>query len=198
MGQELIDPAAHPRLRLAAEAAVGGELVVAQLTDPAGPGAGQHVGHVGGTEPPAQLGHRLQDLPPRFPRCPRLARSRPGRRRRPRSPPLVGLAEVGRPARGAGSTACWQNAYISPSLRSAPGGGSVPFGEHDRLPETVVAAAHQQQALGLEAVASGAAGLLLVVLERLRHAGVDDVAHVGAVDAHAEGDRGHHDVARAR
>ena len=67
-------------------------------------------------------------------------------------------------------------------------------GRHHGLPQAVVAAAHQQQTLGLQAVAAGAAGLLLVVLERLRHAGVDDVADVGAVDAHAEGHGGHHDV----
>ena len=52
----------------------------------------------------------------------------------------------------------------------------------------------EQHALGLQAVAAGAAGLLLVVLDRLRHGGVDDAAHVAAVDAHAEGDGGDDDV----
>src|SRR5207247_824729 len=42
--------------------------------------------------------------------------------------------------------------------------------------------------------AAGAARLLLVVLQRFRHAGMDHVAHVRAIDAHAECDRGHDDV----
>ena len=46
-------------------------------------------------------------------------------------------------------------------------------------------------------VAPGAADLLVVALDRRRHRGVDDGAHVGLVDAHAEGDRGD-DRRRAR
>ncbi len=42
------------------------------------------------------------------------------------------------------------------------------------------------------AVAAGAADLLPVGLDRRRRIGVDDVAHVGLVDAHAEGDGGDH------
>jgi len=51
--QELVDPAAHARFRLPAQAAVGGELVVTELADAAGPRARQHVGHVRGAEAPA-------------------------------------------------------------------------------------------------------------------------------------------------
>ena len=40
------------------------------------------------------------------------------------------------------------------------------------------------------AVASGAADLLVVGLDRRRHVGMDDEAHVRLVDAHAEGDGG--------
>ena len=44
-----------------------------------------------------------------------------------------------------------------------------------------------------QAVAPGAADLLVVRLDARRHVGVDDEAHVGLVDAHAEGDgRDHH------
>jgi hypothetical protein len=43
-------------------------------------------------------------------------------------------------------------------------------------------------------VAAGAADLLVVALDRFRQVGVDDVADVGLVDAHAEGDgRGDHE-----
>ena len=51
-----------------------------------------------------------------------------------------------------------------------------------------------QHALGRQAVAAGAARLLLVVLERSRRAGVHDEAHVRSIDAHAERDGGDDDV----
>ena len=65
---------------------------------------------------------------------------------------------------------------------------------HDPAPLQEVGGRVEQQALGVEAVAAGAAGLLLVVLERLGRAGVDDEAHVRSIDAHAEGDGGDDDV----
>ena len=65
---------------------------------------------------------------------------------------------------------------------------------HDPAPLQEVGGRVEQQALGGEAVAAGAAGLLLVVLERLGRAGVHDEAHVGSIDAHAEGDGGDDDV----
>ncbi len=52
---------------------------------------------------------------------------------------------------------------------------------------------------GRIAVAAGAAGLLVVALDRLRQVQVGHEAHVGLVDAHAEGDRGHdHDPVLAQ
>ena len=63
-----------------------------------------------------------------------------------------------------------------------------------RLPAHDVAAGVEEHALGLEAVASGAAGLLLVVLDRFGHGGVDDGADIAAVDAHAERDGRDDDV----
>jgi len=45
------------------------------------------------------------------------------------------------------------------------------------------------------AVAAGATGLLVVALDGLGQIDVSDEAHVGLVDAHAEGDRGDHDDA---
>ena len=52
----------------------------------------------------------------------------------------------------------------------------------------------EQHAAGGPAVASGTAGLLVVGLERRRQGPVPDGAHVGLVDAHAEGGRRHHDA----
>jgi hypothetical protein len=42
--------------------------------------------------------------------------------------------------------------------------------------------------VGGRAVAAGAAGLLVIALDALRQVEVRDEAHVGLVDAHAEGD----------
>ncbi len=55
----------------------------------------------------------------------------------------------------------------------------------------------QEQAEGLLPVAPRAPHLLVVGLDRPRRGEVDDGAHVGAVDAHAEGVRRHHDLERA-
>ena len=45
----------------------------------------------------------------------------------------------------------------------------------------------------LAAVSAGTSGLLIVALEALGYVVVDDIAHVGLVDTHAEGDSGHDD-----
>ena len=53
--------------------------------------------------------------------------------------------------------------------------------------------------VGRQAVAAGAAGLLVVALDVLGQVEVGDEAHVGLVDAHAEGDGGdHHDAVLAQ
>ena len=49
-------------------------------------------------------------------------------------------------------------------------------------------------AAALAAVAAGAAGFLIIALKALGDVVVDDEAHVGLVDAHAEGDGGHDDI----
>jgi hypothetical protein len=51
--------------------------------------------------------------------------------------------------------------------------------------------------VGRQAVAAGAAGLLVVGLDALRQVQVGDEAHVRLVDAHAEGDGGDDDDALA-
>ena len=63
------------------------------------------------------------------------------------------------------------------------------FGRRD------VAGRKEQDAVGGSAVASGAAGLLIICLHALGHVAVDDVGNVRLVDAHAEGVRGDHDGA---
>src|SRR5690606_16749761 len=67
------------------------------------------------------------------------------------------------------------------------------FGLFDHLPQQhQVAEAVAHPGVGRFAVAAGAAGLLVVALDRLGQVDVGDEAHVGLVDAHAEGDRRHH------
>ncbi len=78
------------------------------------------------------------------------------------------------------------------SVRRAVGQLAVPLEHHAPLQE--VRRRVNQQALGLEPVASRASGLLLVVLERLRRAGVHDEPHVRSIDPHAERHRRHDDV----
>ena len=73
-----------------------------------------------------------------------------------------------------------------------------PFCSSIDPPLDEVARRVDQHALGFETVAAGAAGFLLVVLERLRRAGVDDEPDVGSIDAHAERDGRHDDVRRLR
>ena len=57
-----------------------------------------------------------------------------------------------------------------------------------------IAAAVEQEAVAGQAVASGAAGLLVVALDVFGQVVVDHPADVGLVDAHAEGDRGADDL----
>jgi hypothetical protein len=56
-----------------------------------------------------------------------------------------------------------------------------------------VVGAVERQRLGRRAVAARAADLLIIGLDRFRQIGMRDPADIGLVDAHAEGDRGHHD-----
>ena len=72
---------------------------------------------------------------------------------------------------------------VRPRSRSAGGLGRV-FGS----PE--------QPRLGRLAVAAGAAGFLVIGLDRLGDSGMGDEAHVGLVDAHAEGDGRRHTMSR--
>ncbi len=57
-----------------------------------------------------------------------------------------------------------------------------------------VAGGEEQEALGGQAVASGAPGLLVIALGVLRQIVMDDEADVRLIDAHAEGDGGADDL----
>ena len=62
-----------------------------------------------------------------------------------------------------------------------------------------IAQAVAQPGLGRLAIATGAAGFLVVAFHRLGQVGMRDKAHVRLVDAHAEGDGGaHHDAVLAQ
>ena len=67
------------------------------------------------------------------------------------------------------------------------------LGLFDHLPQQHhVAQAVAEPGLGRVAVAAGAAGFLVIAFQRLGQVQVRHEAHVGFVDAHAEGDGGHH------
>ena len=72
--------------------------------------------------------------------------------------------------------------------------GPLAVGLEHLPPADEVGARVDQHALGRQAVAAGAARLLLVVLGRSRRAGVHDEAHVRSIDAHAERHRRDDDV----
>ena len=78
------------------------------------------------------------------------------------------------------------------SLRDAS--VSSPFRSSISAPLHEIGGRVDQHAFGFEPVAAGAAGFLLIVLERLRRAGMHDEPHVRAIDAHAERDRRDDDV----
>ena len=114
---------------------------------------------------------------------------------------LVGLAEVldqgPVPADGPAAVAVHVVEVLAgrrPGTTRRPPASLADFSRID-FQRQEVAAGVEQHALGLQAVAAGPAGLLLVVLQRLGHGRVQHEADVGAVDAHAEGDRGHDHVA---
>ena len=75
-------------------------------------------------------------------------------------------------------------------------GGGIALGQEELL-HLLVLAPEQQHAVGHLAVAARAAGFLVVGLEVARHLVVHDEAHVGLVDAHAEGVGGDHHAAVA-
>ncbi len=69
---------------------------------------------------------------------------------------------------------------------------AVALEHHAPLEE--VGGRRDEHALRLQPVAPGATRLLLIVLQRLWRAGMEDESHVGSIDAHAERHRRDDDV----
>ncbi len=64
---------------------------------------------------------------------------------------------------------------------------------HEEFPDIEVVAAVEQAAFGFKPIPAGPTGFLLIVFDGFGHTGVDDVADVGLVDAHAERNGGDDD-----
>ncbi len=73
------------------------------------------------------------------------------------------------------------------------GGGRIVFFEEEFL-QTAVGEAVEEDGAGGQAIAAGAADLLVVGLYRSGQSYVDYGADIGLVDAHAEGYGGYHDI----
>ena len=82
----------------------------------------------------------------------------------------------------------------APAARAAVQRVGLALGQHLAQQHHVLQAV-AEPGVGGQAVAAGAAGLLVVGLERLRQVEVRHEPHVRLVDAHAEGDGRHHDQA---
>ena len=107
----------------------------------------------------------------------------------PQGPLGPRLAEVGEQRGAAGSRRLGEAHHLVElgARAGALGRGRLLLDEAGLLDR--VAGVEEQQALARQAVAPGAPGLLVVALEVLGQIVVDDEAHVGLVDAHAEGHR---------
>ena len=106
------------------------------------------------------------------------------------------LAEVGQQPHAAAFDRLAQAQHGVELLAQAPAIGFIArrFVDHAALLHHVLQAVGQPGGGG-QAVAAGAAGFLVVAFHRLGQVDVGHEAHVGLVDAHAEGDGGHHDHA---
>ena len=215
LDDQLVDPGAHRALGDAGEQAEDRELLVAEAAHLLGVAAAQHLGHVRRAERVAAAPGRADDLARGHQRLVRgqlgglaeadVAGAAPG------GPVLQLVAEV----LDEDAVAADRRHGEAADVRELAVEGDAALRRqravqlrHPPVAEEVPGA-RQQHALGRQAVAPGAARLLLVVLERARQVRVDDEAHVRAVDPHAEGDRRRHhlqplvdevvlDAARAR
>jgi hypothetical protein len=200
LADELVDPVAHVRLAVALEQLVGGQLVVLPLADVVGVLAAQHGDDMVDPEILLHARHARQDL----------------LRRHQGVGHLLGVAQAQVAGVAAGAREVLAE-VLHQGLVAADGAAAVAVhvlqvadgaGQERRIDGVLggglledgaegddVGAGVEQDALGLQAVAAGPAGLLLVVLQRLGQGRVQHEAHVGAIDAHPEGHRGHDDVA---
>ena len=153
-----------------------------------GVAAGQHVGEMRRRRSASRCGRRRTAIcaRPRSRRSPRAARGNCRNCRSVRAGPRRngaagsrGGSSAPRPRRRARSAA-----RARPARRS--GSTSVSIRRRARAKSS---APQNSQASAGSPSRPGAAGLLVISLDRLGDAGMGDEAHVGLVDAHAEGDR---------
>ena len=186
--------------------AVGGEAVVARVEDALRARAAQDVHHRGLARRAAPLGHaqhaahHLLGLH----RCVLLLHVNRAVGAVLAAPRLRGLAEVAQQvgAQAVGGGAVERHllealavALVQQGRRlgvAAVGLGVVAAAVDEELAGLHVFLVVDEDAVGRGPVAAGAARLLIVSLQVGGHVVVDDKAHVGLVDAHAEGVGGHH------
>ena len=191
--RELIDVAANLRDRTLLEQAVRAQLLVPARQHRLGGIAVQDGRNVGHAEPLADARHARQDLAgddDRFLDALELAEAPVARAARPAR--RIRLAEVLDQRAVAAVRRGGVALHLAQVLSVAVAQLVVRF--EQALPAQEVGRRRDQDALGRQAVAARASGLLLVVLQRSRRAGVDHEPDVRAVDAHAERHRGHDDV----
>ena len=182
--------------------------MVAELADLVGVGAAQHVDQVRGAETLAAAVDTAQRLACDLGRIPGAHRlqavvavaAHAGAVAAGLAFTNILLAERGQqclPSAAGGFAIAQQLVQLAPLQRLALVAG---FALLDHLPQQHhVTQAIAHPGLGRFAVASGAAGFLVIALDRLGQVQVGDEAHVGLVDAHAEGDGGaHHDAVLAQ
>ena len=156
----------------------------------------QHARDVRRAEPLPDPRDARQNLAREHDRLGHRSRARRGRSRTPPQPSCLRRVAIAEVLGEMPVPAADARRRSAPSAAAAPSLASVssPLLLEHQAPLHEVGGRVDQHALGLEAVAPRASGLLLVVLERSRRAGVHDEPHVRSVDAHAEGDGGDDDV----
>jgi len=190
-GRELAQQAAPLALVEFLADSVHTQLLVTQGAEPGGAGTEQHIHHMGGAEALAGAEHGREGFLGWHGRV----------------QPLLGFQATVAVATGQG-----QRFAEVGEQHLAPAAGR--FGEADQRFELAVLQAFlgglgagvvdEAAQLGhvacpmhhpghcWQSVAAGAAGFLVVGLQTLGQVDVGDEAHIGFVDAHAKGDRGHH------
>ncbi|MNX86286.1 hypothetical protein D3C86_1181620 [compost metagenome] len=191
--RQLIDPVADVRELVLGKQAVGAELVVAVLEELGGLGSLEDLGHVARAEALLDPDDAREDLL--------------GHHQRVRQDRVLAEADVAGPAVLAlellaevahqEAVPAGERPAEAVHLVDLVEGEAVVVGPGlalDGAPGHGVGGTVQEHALGVEAIAARAARLLLVVLDGLGHARVDDKAHIGAIDPHPEGDGRHDEI----
>ena len=179
-----------PGVEVAADA-IGADRLVPELAHLGGVGAAQHVDHVrraealaGAVDAGQRLARGLGGVPGAW-RLPAVVAVAAG--------PGMRLAEVRQqrlPATPGGFAVTDQRVELAALQPLALVAGIAVF-DHPSQQHRVAQSVGQPRLCGI-AIAAGAAGFLVIAFQRFRQVEVGHEAHVGLVDAHAEGDRRHH------